>query len=406
LFHKILLDQDHDALGLDSDLEESDGSITDIEEDDDVEEVTSAKWKRETENSKFSPRVPAFRDDLPRFNGQTTAETTPFEILKTFLDSRIIQSVLHQTNLRAQQIQRSNPNTLKTWTVLEENELWVFLALQLLIGIVKKPQIKDYWSTDELIETPIFAKTMSRNRFEEILRCLHFSDNENPPQGQTRLWKLGNFLPCLIKNFEACINPGEFLCVDESLLDFKGRLAFLQYNPLKRSRFGIKYFALVDCETKLLVKMIVYLGKQTRVDSRAKELCGIGGATVIKLLDGYYEKNHKVVLDNWFNSPKLQELLTYNNTYCLGTVRPNRKQLPKLTKKLTKGAIESYFSDNLLYEKWSDRRLVHMLNSFVPHDMTFAPSRNPNNSREKPLSVTIYNKMMGGVDRIDQILAP
>jgi hypothetical protein len=218
---------------------------------------------------------------------------------------------------------------------------------------------------------------------------------------------LGNFLPSLLHNFNLCINPGEYLCVDESLMAFKGRLSFRQYNPLKRSRFGIKYFALVDCETKFLVKMIVYLGKKTKVDPKMKELCGIGGSTVIQLLEDNMGKNHKVVLDNWFNSPKLQEFLAAKKTFCLGTVRANRKDMPKITKKkLPKGSVESYVSNELLYEKWSDRRQVNILNSFLPHKMEFVTNNNPNNSRQKPASVVLYNKTMGGVDYIDQILSP
>jgi len=124
----------------------------------------------------------------------------------------------------------------------------------------------------------------------------------------TRLWKLGKILPSLIKNFEDCINPGEYLCVDESLLSFKGRLSFKQYMPLKRSRFGFKYFALVDCEMKFLTKLRVYLGKSSNNNTIKK--FGIGGSTVLLLLDESIGRNHKLIIDNCFNSPLLQYYLT------------------------------------------------------------------------------------------------
>jgi hypothetical protein len=47
-----------------------------------------------------------------------------------------------------------------------------------------------------------------------------------------------------------------------------------------------------------------------------------------------------------------------------------------------------------------------MINSCVPHKMTQSISTNPNNTRQKPESVLIYNKKMGGVDDVDKVLKP
>jgi hypothetical protein len=46
------------------------------------------------------------------------------------------------------------------------------------------------------------------------------------------------------------------------------------------------------------------------------------------------------------------------------------------------------------------------LNSFLPHEMKYSVSKYPANSREKPASVLLYNQKMGGVDHVDQMLAP
>jgi len=248
---------------------------------------------------------------------------------------------------------------------------------------------------------------MSRNRFEDILRCLHFCDNnQEEEKSHDRLWKFGDFMTKLMRNFENSINPGEFICVDESLVSFKGLLSFKQYNPLKRSRFGIKYFAIVACETKFLMKIIVYLGKSSLTEVPFISEYGLGGSTVLKLLENLFWKNHKLVIDNWFNSPKLQEYLVLEKTFCLGSVRQSRKLMPKFKTKLKEGEVEVYTSGYLVLERWRDRREAVMLNTFVPHVMLFSDSRNPQNSRNKPISVLLYNNKMGGVDYIDQKLAP
>lgn len=44
---------------------------------------------------------------------------------------------------------------------------------------VKKSDIKDYWSTDNLIDTPPFRQIMARDRYLEILRYFHFGNNQN-----------------------------------------------------------------------------------------------------------------------------------------------------------------------------------------------------------------------------------
>ena len=56
--------------------------------------------------------------------------------------------------------------------LLERNELYAFLGLLLLMDVVNKPTLKDYWSTDEAIHTPFFQCSMSRLRFLTIFSNL------------------------------------------------------------------------------------------------------------------------------------------------------------------------------------------------------------------------------------------
>lgn len=54
-----------------------------------------------------------------------------------------------------------------------------FLGLCLGMGLVdKKGRVGGYWSKFWLTETPGFGKVMPRNRFADIMRYLHFVNNE------------------------------------------------------------------------------------------------------------------------------------------------------------------------------------------------------------------------------------
>ncbi|GFU51815.1 piggyBac transposable element-derived protein 4 [Trichonephila clavipes] len=65
----------------------------------------------------------------------------------------------------------------KFWVETTVEELHVFLALNILQGIVKKPGIDHYWSKRYSSNTPFFSKIMSHRRFCLLQRYLHFSDN-------------------------------------------------------------------------------------------------------------------------------------------------------------------------------------------------------------------------------------
>lgn len=58
----------------------------------------------------------------------------------------------------------------------QPGEMRQFFGLFFLMGIVHKPCLDLFWSKDPLSSTPTFNAIMSCNRFQLILKFLHFND--------------------------------------------------------------------------------------------------------------------------------------------------------------------------------------------------------------------------------------
>jgi hypothetical protein len=82
----------------------------------------------------------------------------------------------------------------------------------------------------------MFADIMSRDRFHLLLRFLHFNDNEYQPSDD-KLYKIKSIIIHLRERFRKLLIPYQDLCIDESLMLYKGRFSFKQYIPSKRNRF-------------------------------------------------------------------------------------------------------------------------------------------------------------------------
>ena len=94
-----------------------------------------------------------------------------------------------------------------------------------------------------------------RDRFFLLLKFFHLANNEETVEAD-RLFKIREFVTMIREKCRLVYYPGENLCVDESLVLFKGRLSFKQYIRTKRARFGIKLYELCSSNGILLDFMI------------------------------------------------------------------------------------------------------------------------------------------------------
>ena len=120
-------------------------------------------------------------------------------------------------------------------------------------------------------------------------------------------------------------NPSENLAVGELIVNYRVRVIFRQYIPKKRKRFGIKIYKLRD-EAGYTCAMRVYLGKDSQ---SATDDMTTTHATVRHLTHRVEGLGHKLFMDNLFSSPRLFDDLDGRKINSCGTVRPNRKDMPR-----------------------------------------------------------------------------
>ncbi|XP_078045556.1 piggyBac transposable element-derived protein 4 isoform X2 [Augochlora pura] len=296
-------------------------------------------------------------------------------------------------------------SSLENWSDTTKNELFTFLALTLTMSRMKKLSIKEYWSTNDVLRTDIFNKHMSRDRYSVLLKMLYFSD-KNSERSEDRLTKIREPFDKLRETFKKSFFPFKNLCIEESLLLFKGRLFFKQYIPSKRNSFGIKSFVLCDCSTGFILDLIVYTGSTTEVQAFPEKF-GKTGNIVATLMQPYLGKGHQLFVDDWYSSPALFEYLHSFKTNACGTVKKRRAGMPKMPEKLQKGDLSFRSSGNLLALKWQDKREVWMLSTSHSAEYKDCQKKNYQTGEniQKPTCVIDYSNSMGVVDKSDAIIS-
>ena len=342
-------------------------------------------------------------------------ETHCAKVFKMFFDDELIELIVRETNTyAAQKIQARSfiplRSRLRDWTPVTTDEIYVVLALFMLMGIIQKPTLRSYFSKNCILATPIFGSTISMDRFESICNFMHFNNNDNTRtyQGPSKLFKIYPVLSHLNTKFQSLYLPGQNIAIDESLTLWTGRLSFKQYIPLKASKFGIKSYELCESSSGYLWSFIIYTGKDTVFQTALlSDDTNKTTAIVLSLVEPLLEKGRTLWMDNFYNSPALAQRLKSLKTDCVGTLRLSRKDVPQRVKdkKLGKGEIVALHSGPVSVLKWKDKKEVTMISTYHGQETRIKQTK-CKQEKQKPVSVLDYNENMGGVDLKDQLLQP
>ena len=165
----------------------------------------------------------------------------------------------------------------------------------------------------------------------------------------------------LNSNFSEVLWNDSEQSIDEHRMKFKGRSGMKQYIKSKPIKWGFKFWFRCSSKSGYLYQMDIYLGRKQTPEFNL----GLGEEVVLQLTKDLERSFCTVYFDNFFNSPKLIEKLFQKGIYGIGTVRANRKQMPKMIddKQMKRGDCELLFSGNKMAGKWMDNRSVLLLSS-------------------------------------------
>jgi hypothetical protein len=376
-------------------------------------------------NDEFDPKAIPFTG-TEGLRVRIPDDPEPIDFFNLYFTDEIFQYIADETNRYAEQFIAANKDNLKDnsrvrdWKKTDKNEMKTFFGLVMLMGIVHKPRMHMYWAKDELIRTPIFGEIMARDRFYILLRFLHFSDNKDPlydaaDPNRDRLYKVRPFIRKIQARCRRVYYPGKNLCVDESLLLYKGRLLFKQCIRTKRARFGIKFYELCTSEG-ITLDFIVYSAENIfRDHPDPMEQMRITERIPINLIQPYLGHGHSLFVDNWYTSPDLGQYLIDNATYICGTINPKRDNYAAelRTQTLEKGTAAFMKTGNILAVKFralknksnNKPKEVYMLTTEGRATLEDTGRKDKEgHAIIKPSCIVSYNHKMGGVDMVDQLL--
>ncbi|CAF1435480.1 unnamed protein product, partial [Rotaria sordida] len=126
-------------------------------------------------------------------------------------------------------------------------------------------------SSDTRVES--ISSVMSRDRFLEIKKYLHVTDNSVQSNRTDinfdRANKVRPLLNIVKENFRK-IPKEEKLSIDEQIIPFKGKSIMKQHMPNKPNRWGYKMFLLAGGKSGICYDFIFYTGKN---DRKKHEFC-------------------------------------------------------------------------------------------------------------------------------------
>nr|CAI5833535.1 unnamed protein product [Callosobruchus analis] len=256
---------------------------------------------------------------------------------------------------------------------------------------------------------------LCRNRFELLRNNLHIVDVNGDHNKSDKLWKVRPIVSSFEKRCEE-LQLEENLCIDESIIPFKGQLAVKQYLKGKPNPWGVKVYMLCGA-SGIIYRSIIYQGSTTLPTNIQEEYSATNGLVIFLSNRIPEHEGHKLFCDNYFTSLLLLQELLEKGIFVTGTVRVNRLNRCPLKsdsdlKKTGRGSCDYLVTDDkkIVAVRWFDSKAVNMASTSVgiePEDEVRRWDKKEGKfiMVKRPAVIRLYNLSMGGVDKNDFLIA-
>lgn len=356
--------------------------------------VPKPNWKV----GKFQKNIPSIDIRPQDLSEAQNDNKTPLIYFKAYYSDDFFSKAAEYTNM----YYLSKYGKVLNTSAAEIKKLY---GMHLLMGCIKFPRMRMYWSAGFGLE--IIKKAMPRDRFIILRNSLHVVDINNPPPNRNRLWKIQPVLDAVKNGCDKIERqPGNY-SVDEQMIPFLGRCNLRQYVPNKPRPVGLKNFVLTTSDG-IMLDFEVYQGKQSNFP--AAKVMGLGPSVVMRLKESVPPLS-VIYFDRFFTTIRLMEALASEQYFATGTLMGNRLQEIDFIPLKNRGEFEERVSPNgkVVAVKWQDNQAVTLLSTVCGGDPVTEVKRWSKKEAkfvniECPAIVVSYNKNMGGVDTLNQLI--
>lgn len=325
-----------------------------------------------------------------------TEHDNPFDL---FFPDNILSQICNFTNESYNNFIKTNQkqnSIIQDWYSLTIDELKTYIGVFLMMGIDKKPETSQYWSTDGLWSSVLIRKSMSINRFFAINKFIEVGSKDI-----TKKLERLNFLSNHIKSVSQSLYfPSKKLLIGRSQFDSKAKYTFKNYPTIKTQKLGFKVFFLSEPGTGYCIKHLFYKG------DKGENLKPFNLAK--KLVEGLDHSYKHIFADKWFSSLDLVKYLKSVGINYTGTIKSSMKGLPTIDavkNELKDQKILFFMKNNLNLVVWEDKQTVTMISNVV--DTEFILETRLGKLRVKkdfymPKIFKDYKVHIDGVDLLDQ----
>lgn len=321
-------------------------------------------------------------------------------IVALFMGDDFFELLCKQSNLYYKQNaeQFKNCEGMDGFTEISCEEMRKFLGLLLMMGVIRKMYLKEFWSTDELIKTPYFIESMDEQRFFQIWRVWHFNDNELNQDKQDRQYKIEPILTYFLNKFNAIYSPKQNLTLKDGFIPWKGTLfARAECSRTDLKPYGIPVKVLSESDTGYILNVHICW---TDADNTEK--------AIMTILDPYLGVWHHVYQNTYYNSTRVAEYLLQKKTRTCGRILYKRA-LPESFKNKASAIKrrQNLFirKENTLLCAWKGNTLMYIMSTIHKSNTAIIGLDKKGCNVFWPKCAVEYNKNIKDVDRLGNHLS-